>query len=524
MNQRLRLVLCGFFAAALASAALLAASNWAMAQDTPAAETATETPAETPAATPAEAPKEETPAEATPPAASGEKTEEAAEAVDPGPPLNEANYALDNMMLFLAAVLVLFMQAGFSLVETGLNASKNAVNIMFKNFMDLVVGVILFYLIGYGLMYPGDSILASVGEWKILGFGQFGIAEETGAPTAANLHSQVDFLFQVAFCATAATIVSGAVAGRIKFSSYLIYTAIITGLIYPISGMWKWGGGWLNQMQFTDFAGSVVVHAVGGFAGLAGAIALGPRIGRFVNGKSMPMPGHNIPMAALGVFILWIGWYGFNPGSQLAFTGKVNTDAVMLIAVNTTLAAATGALAAMIMSWVLFKKPDLTMALNGALGGLVGITANCHAVSNPEALLIGAVAGVIVTLAVVALDKLQIDDPVGAFPVHGACGIWGGLATGLFGTDCSLMPQVIGTFAIAGWALGTSLVMFYGLKAAGLLRVDAEEELAGLDISEHGMYAYPPQLVVDTHGSLSATAPAVATSMAAHGKPSTEAV
>ncbi|MEX2027248.1 MAG: ammonium transporter, partial [Pirellulaceae bacterium] len=218
------------------------------------------------------------------PAEEAKAAEAAPAAIDPGPPLNETNYALDNMMLFLAAVLVLFMQAGFALVETGLNASKNAVNIMFKNFMDLVVGVLLFYLIGYGLMYPGDSILMKIGEMKIFGFGQFGIAAETGDPTAANLHSQVDFLFQVAFCATAATIVSGAVAGRIKFSSYLVYTAIITGLIYPISGMWKWGGGWLNQMGFVDFAGSVVVHAVGGFAGLAGAIALGPRIGRFVNG------------------------------------------------------------------------------------------------------------------------------------------------------------------------------------------------------------------------------------------------
>lgn len=464
------------------------------------------------------------------PLAMAEEAAAAAAAIDPGPPLNETNYALDNMMLFLAAVLVLFMQSGFALVETGLNASKNAVNIMFKNFMDLVVGILLFYLIGYGLMYPGDSIWVTLGEMKFLGFGQVGIAAETGDATAANLHSQVDFLFQVAFCATAATIVSGAVAGRIKFSSYLVYTAIITGLIYPISGMWKWGGGWLNQMGFVDFAGSVVVHAVGGMAGLAGAIALGPRLGRFVNGKSMPMPGHNIPFAALGVFILWIGWFGFNPGSQLAFTGKVNTDVVMLIAVNTTLAGATGALLAMILSWVLFKKPDLTMALNGALAGLVGITANCHAVTNPEALAIGAVAGVIVTMGIVLLDKLQIDDPVGAFPVHGLCGLWGGIATGIFGDIPAEMTrlgffqvQAIGTLAIAAWALAASLGMFFGLKAIGLLRVSAEEEIAGLDISEHGMYAYPPGLVTETYGT---TVPGPTTPGAVGvglvGKPSTE--
>jgi Amt family ammonium transporter len=527
MSRRLKFVGIGFLAALLLCTGMLVAGRYVNAQEaeTPAAEAA---PAETtpPTEAPVETPMAETAAE---PAAEG--GEAPAEAVDAGPPLNETNYAFDNMMLFISAVLVLFMQSGFALVETGLNAAKNAVNIMFKNFMDMVVGVLLFYLIGYGLMYPGDSILVQIGEMKVLGFGQVGIAAEDGAATAANLHSQVDFLFQAAFCATAATIVSGAVAGRIKFTSYLIYSAIITALIYPVSGMWKWGGGWLNQMGFVDFAGSIVVHAVGGFAGLAGAIALGPRIGRFVNGKSMPMPGHNIPYAALGVFILWIGWFGFNPGSQLAFTGKVNTDAVMLIAVNTTLAAAAGALLSMIISWVMFKKPDLTMALNGALAGLVGITANCHAVTNPESIVIGAIAGVLVVLAIVALDKFQVDDPVGAFPVHGICGIWGGLATGIFGdlpgdewTRMGFIQiQALGTITIVGWALATSLVMFFGLKAVGLLRVPAEEELAGLDITEHGMYAYPPQLVVDTYGSATAAAPAAA-GILAHGKPSTEAV
>lgn len=439
---------------------------------------------------------------ATESAAATASASSAPQAAPPTYSLSETEYAIDNMMLFLTAVLVLFMQAGFALVETGLNASKNAVNIMMKNFMDLVVGVLLFFVVGYGMMYPGESIYLKVGEAKLWGFGQMGIGEEADPAKAGNLHSQADFLFQCAFCATAATIVSGAVAGRMQFRAYLIYTAVITGLIYPVSGMWKWGQGWLHQLGFMDFAGSVVVHAVGGFAGLAGALALGPRLGRFVKGKSVPMPGHNIPFAALGVFILWIGWYGFNPGSQLAFTGKVNTDAVVLIAVNTTLAAAAAALVAMLLSWWLFKKPDLTMALNGALGGLVGITANCDCVSNWEALLyIGPVAGALVTLAVVALDRLHIDDPVGAFPVHGVCGMWGGIATGLFGTDRALMPQLIGTFTIVGWSFATSLALFYGLKAAGLLRVSAEEELAGLDISEHGMYAYPqPQVALETFG------------------------
>ena len=345
--SRNRILLAGFLPALLVCTSILV-TNYASAQDdapkaepTPAAETTTEEPkAEEPKAEPA--PAEVTPALEVAPEAVGKApaTEEAPAAAYA---LNETEYALDNMMLFLSAVLVLFMQSGFALVETGLNASKNAVNIMFKNFMDLVIGVLLFYLIGYGMMYPGDNILFKLGSgedaYKIFGFAQVGIPAEDGAPVAANLHSQVDFLFQVAFAATAATIVSGAVAGRIKFSSYIVYSAIITGLIYPISGMWKWGGGFLNQMGFVDFAGSIVVHAVGGMAGLAGAIALGPRIGRYVNGKSVPMPGHNIPYAALGVFILWIGWFGFNPGSQLAFTGKLNTDVVMLIAVNTTLAA-----------------------------------------------------------------------------------------------------------------------------------------------------------------------------------------
>jgi len=393
-------------------------------------------------------------------------------------------YAIDNMFLFVAAVLVLFMQAGFAMLESGLNHAKNTVNILFKNLMDLSVGVLLFYTLGYSIMY-GDSML---GGW--FGFAGFGVSSTGPEAAAGALHPQVDWLFQVAFAATAATIVSGAVAGRLKFEAYLIYSAILTGLIYPISGFWKWGGGWLDQMGFYDFAGSIVVHAVGGFAGLAGAIVLGPRIGRFApDGSPKAQPGHSLPLAALGVFILWIGWYGFNPGSQLAIAGAANTNAVMLIAANTTLAAAAGAVFAMIFAWFLFKKPDITMALNGALAGLVGITANCDSVTNGEAIIIGVVAGILVVLGIRMLDALRIDDPVGAFPVHGLCGVWGGVATGIFG-DYTLMTQIIGSVVIPIWAFAAMFILFTILKAMNILRVSEKEELVGLDISEHGEEAY----------------------------------
>ena len=392
-------------------------------------------------------------------------------------------YAIDNFFLFIAAVLVLFMQAGFAMLEAGLNSTKNTVNILFKNIMDLSAGAILYYLVGYGLMYPGAG-----NGW--FAFAGFGVSEVGVTPAAGALHPQVDWLFQVAFAATAATIVSGAVAGRLKFSAYLIYSVILTGFIYPISGYWKWGGGWLDQLGFYDFAGSLVVHAVGGFAGLAGAIVLGPRIGRFgKNGNSKPMPGSNLALSALGVLILWIGWYGFNPGSQLAISGADNTNAVMLIAANTTLAAAAGTVAAMLLAWSLFKKPDLTMALNGALAGLVGITANCDSVTNIESIIIGIVAGFLVVGGIMLLEKLKIDDPVGAWPVHGLCGIWGGIATGIFGGH-QLVAQVIGSLVIPIWAFFTMFLLFYALKSLNLLRVSEEEEIIGLDISEHQEEAY----------------------------------
>ncbi len=398
--------------------------------------------------------------------------------------LNQSSYSMDNLFLFLGAVLVIFMQPGFAMVESGFNASKNTVNILFKNLMDLCIGVLLYFIVGYGLMY-GESYL---GGW--FGWGGFGVPMDAPAVEGGALHPQVDWLFQVAFAATAATIVSGAVAGRMKFKSYLIYSAVLTGLIYPISGFWKWGGGWLDAMGFYDFAGSLVVHAVGGFAGLAGAIVLGPRIGRFsVDGKPKAMPGHNLPLATLGVFILWVGWYGFNPGSQLAIAGDGNTNAVMLIAANTTLAAAAGGFFAMVTTWILHKKPDLTMALNGVLAGLVGITANCDSVTNIEAIVIGTVAGILVVLGIKMLDALRIDDPVGAFPVHGLCGVWGGIATWIFGGH-PMVAQIVGSVVIPLWSFVTMFILFSILKAAGLLRVSEAEELRGLDIGEHGEEAY----------------------------------
>ncbi|HAS82124.1 MAG TPA: ammonium transporter [Verrucomicrobia bacterium] len=407
-------------------------------------------------------------------------------------------YTIDNLFLFIGAVLVIFMQPGFAMVETGFNAAKNTVNILFKNVMDLCVGVLLYYLVGYGLMY-GAPVIDGFLAW-----GGVGVGEMTKTPAGGALHKQVDFLFQVAFAATAATIVSGSVAGRMKFSSYLIYSAIITGLIYPISGFWKWGGGWLHTMGFYDFAGSILVHAVGGFAGLAGAIVLGPRMGRFnKDGKPRAMPGHNLPLAALGVFILWTGWYGFNPASQLAIHGANNTAMVMKIAVNTTMAAAAGGVVAMIVTWALHKKPELSMALNGILAGLVGITANCSVVTNTQSILIGAIAGALVVGGIKLLDKLRIDDPVGAWPVHGLCGVWGGLATWIFGDPAilgtvgdaavavgTMKAQLVGSVVVPLWSFVTMIILFSILKAIGMLRVSPEEEVRGLDIGEHGEEAY----------------------------------
>lgn len=434
------------------------------------------------------------------PAATEEKPVESAQVTpaEEAPVLQEINFGFNNVSLMLCAVLVIFMQAGFAMVEVGMNPAKHTVNILCKNVMDFAIGVILFFGIGYAIMYPtwgeGPKVFA-VNLERI-----FAISEWDGA---APLHPQVDFLFQVAFAATAATIVSGAVAGRMKFVAYLIYSAVITALVYPLSGSWKWGYGWLHEMGFHDFAGSCVVHAVGGFAGLAGAILLGPRIGRFSSdGKSTPIPGHNMSLATLGVFVLLVGWFGFNPGSQLAFDTFIATGKVMLVATNTALSAAVGTVVALALAWVLFGKPDLSMALNGMLAGLVGITANCDCVTNFEAIIIGAVAGGLVIVGMLVLENLKIDDPVGAWPVHGLCGAWGCLAVALFGNfdppadpntpiEGNMLAQVVGTLVYCAWGFFTMLIVFFVLKSVGMLRVTKEEEQTGLDISEHGMHAYP---------------------------------
>ena len=408
-----------------------------------------------------------------------------------------AGYAIDNFFLFICAVLVLFMQAGFAMVVAGFCPSKHTVNILFKNALDLAVGVLLFYLVGFNLMYPQEGTTpVADGYVGAIGVGM----GTTVAPAAATLNPQVNFLFQVAFAATAATIVAGAVAGRMKFGAYLVYSAVLTGLVYPISGYWKWGGGFLDVEGFYDFAGCGVVHMVGGFAGLAGALVLGPRLGRYTpDGKPVAAPGHSLPLATLGTFILLIGWFGFNPGSVFFVYGGGNTDLVMKVAVNTLLAGSAGAVVATFLSWGMFGKPDLSMALNGMLGGLVGITANADGVSNNSALIIGAVAGALVVAAIIAMDKLRIDDPVGAFPVHGVCGMWGLLAIPLFATyglnDAGNQygtwgAQLMGLAVYAAWAFVTMYLLFFLLKMIGFLRVSAEDEERGLDISEHGMTAY----------------------------------
>ena len=405
-------------------------------------------------------------------------------AADEQSTLEIVRYSIDNLVLFISAVLVLFMQAGFASLEAGMSPANNTVNVLFKNFADMCLGVLSFYLIGYSIMYGSD-----VSGLGMLGWNGFGVSS-TMDPAKVGpgvLHPQVDWLFQVAFAATAATIVSGAVIGRVQIRAYAYYSLFLTALIYPISGFWKWGGGWLDQRGFHDFAGSIVVHAVGGFAALAAAIVVGPRIGRFSPRGSRVRSAHSLALSALGVFILWIGWYGFNPGSQLAFTGTVNIQAVMLIAANTTLAAASGAVVAMLTSTALSHehKLSLTNLMNGVLAGLVAITANCDAVTNNEAIIIGAIGGALVVFGNILLEKLRIDDAVGAWPVHGLCGIWGGIATGLFGGH-ALGVQVLGSIAISAWAFVTMFIFFTVLKTLGLLRVTRREELAGLDFIEHG--------------------------------------
>jgi len=411
---------------------------------------------------------------------------------------NTHSYA-DIIWTLVAAFLVFFMQAGFAMVETGFTRAKNAVNIIMKNLMDFSVGTIAFFVLGFGLMFGKSNGVFGTTLFALTGIGD-------------NQWELTFLIFQTVFAATAATIVSGAMAERTKFSGYLVYSLFISLLIYPVFGSWAWGGllqggGWLEAPEggflagmglpgFLDFAGSTVVHSVGGWLALAGAIVLGPRIGKYgPNGESRAVTGHNIPLAALGVFILWFGWFGFNPGSTTAAGGDIG-----YIAVTTNLAAAAGAVVAMIVAWALFKKPDASMALNGALAGLVGITAGCDGVSPIGALVIGAVAGILVVLAVTFIDRvLKVDDPVGAVSVHGVCGAWGTLACGLLNTETGLLygggfaqlgTQLIGVGAAFLWAFGTGMALFLIIKKTMGLRVTRDEELRGLDIGEHGMEAY----------------------------------
>lgn len=398
---------------------------------------------------------------------------------------------IDNMWLLVAGFLVMFMQPGFAMIEAGFTRSKNTANILMKNFMDFAIGSLLYWVIGFTLMY-GDSIGGFIGMPDLFfmsdGFGE-------------NYADYSDLFFQTVFCATAATIVSGAVAERTEFKSYLIFTIVVSVLIYPVSGHWTWGGGWLSQMGFHDFAGSSIVHSVGGWIGLAGAAVIGPRIGKYTKeGKAKAIPGHNLTLGALGVFILWFGWFGFNPGSQLAAAGTDNAVAIGRIAVTTNLAAAAGAIISMMVAWFRYKRPTLSTSLNGALAGLVAITAGANVVDPLGALAIGIMAGIILPFSVEFFDKvLKVDDPVGAISVHGVSGAFGTLAVGLFSTTSGLFyghgaaqlgVQAIGVLVFFAWAFGTGLILFYILKKAKILRVDRIVEEEGLDVYEHGENAY----------------------------------
>ena len=397
----------------------------------------------------------------------------------------EITIALDNVWVVMAAILVMFMQPGFALVEAGFTRAKNTGNIVMKNFMDFSVGAMVYWAVGFGLAYGGSTV------GGLIGYGEFFFN---------NPDRSVEWFFQVVFAATAATIVSGAMAERTKFSAYLLYTPFITGLIYPVITHWVWSGqGWLGELGYIDFAGSGVVHLTGGVAALAGVLAIGPRIGKYDSGgKPLPIPGHSLMLGALGVFILWFGWYGFNAGSTL---GAVGQD-IASVAVTTTLSAAAGACVAMITAWTypVYGKPDVGMTLNGALAGMVGITAGTANVTNGAAVLIGAISGLIVVVSIVLFERNGIDDPVGAISVHGVAGIWGVLAVGLFETSEGLFygggpgqfgVQLVGVFAIVAWTFSMSSIVFRGIKGFWGLRVSAEEELAGLDRMEHGTDAYP---------------------------------
>jgi Amt family ammonium transporter len=412
-------------------------------------------------------------------------------------PMDDTQVILDNLWVFIAGVLVLFMQAGFAMLEAGLTQAKGVSTILLKNFLDMCIGVVAFALVGYHIAFSGSLFFGW--DWQWAGMG--------APPTTENtLTVPVQFFFQVAFAATAATIVSGALAGRAQMRGYVVYSALITALIYPVVVGWTWGGGWLSELgtPFQDFAGSTVVHSTGGWAALVGALILGPRLGKYdENGEPRPIPGHSMPLFMLGVFILLIGWFGFNPGSQLAADLEVPR-----IAMNTVIAGSAGALVATAISWSRFGNPDISMAGNGLLAGLVSITAGCWALDGWGAGITGSIAGAIVVIAVLTVERGGIDDPVGAISVHGICGVWGTLAVGLFAVEGApvlgegttglaygggfdqLISQVIGIVAVFTFVTITAGTLFLFLKRIGWLRVSAAHEHAGLDVSELGAPAY----------------------------------
>jgi Amt family ammonium transporter len=403
-----------------------------------------------------------------------------------------STFTVNNTWMMLSAALVFIMHLGFATVETGLTRSKNTVNILFKNTLIPCIGILTYAIVGFNLMYPGAEY---AGKW--FGFSGFGVSVTDDVAALSDAYNAgytywTDFLFQAMFAATAATIVSGAVAERVKLSSFLVFSTVFVAICYPMTGMWKWGNGWLNTMAtpFYDFAGSSLVHSVGGWGALAGVMILGPRLGRYRDGKAMPMPGHSLPLATIGVFLLWLGWFGFNGGSVLS----ADPALVSLTLVTTCIAAAAGAIGAMVTSWITQKKPDLSMVLNGILAGLVGITAGADQMNMNSSIIIGLSSGIIVVLAVGMFDKLKLDDPVGALSVHLVCGIWGTLCVGLFGAKAGMaqfISQLIGVAAIGAFSFVFAYVLFQIIKAVMGLRVSPEEETEGLDLAEHGNEAYP---------------------------------
>ena len=396
-----------------------------------------------------------------------------------------STFLINNLWLLIAAALVFIMHLGFSTLEVGLTQQKNTVNILFKNAFIIAIGIITYYLMGFNTHYPSAWIIEGV-----LAFG--GPASVASTDLIANQTSLyadysywTDFIFQAMFAATAATIVSGAVAERVKLPSFMIFATVFVAIGYTVAGSWKWGGGWLDEMGFYDFAGSTVVHAFGGFGALACVILLGARRGKYTKNGTKPILGHNMPMASIGVFLLWFGWFGFNGGSVLNADGNL----VSTVFVTTSLAAAAGVLSSIVTAWVALKKPDLSMALNGALAGLVGITAGADVISPGASILVGLIAGVLVVFAIVFFDKIKIDDPVGAISVHGICGIWGTLAVGLF-TAKGFFVQLVGAVSVSLFAFVFAFIVFFILKKTLGVRVDEEEEVDGLDIAEHGSPAY----------------------------------